>query len=285
TADNDTPGDTADSGTAATAPGTADGGTAEAGNGSDTAGGGPVDEETAAVVQQIAQAASEAAAEDETDTADEPVDESVGAEMADAVEAVEEMTGIDLPDQEQLEAAGAVSAASSAMGGAEETTPAAPGVTEETVGTTEEESTRVLEFRLGDERYCLDITYVEEIVKLESITRVPNTPEYVEGVVDLRGQITTILDPKDMLDIDEAGDEDLIVVFDPDAFEEQGAIGWIVDEVQQVVPIVESEVNDPPVDEPYINGVVDREDEDEFVIWTEPDVALEEATGEGESED
>ncbi|MFC7028570.1 chemotaxis protein CheW [Halomicroarcula sp. GCM10025710] len=83
------------------------------------------------------------------------------------------------------------------------------------------------------------------MVKRDDVTRVPNTDAYVEGVVDLRGQITTILDPKSMMDIDDEGDQNLVVVFDPEMFEEQGAVGWIVDEVRQVSPVAESEVNSP----------------------------------------
>ena len=139
------------------------------------------------------------------------------------------------------------------------------------------EETRVLEFSLGDEQYCLDIEYVEEIVKRETVTRVPNTPDCVEGVVDLRGQITTILDPKVLLDIPESGSKDLIVVFDPEAFDDQGAVGWVVDDVNQVTPITEEEVNDSPVDQDHINGVVDRDGE--FVIWTTPELDLDEVTG------
>jgi len=139
------------------------------------------------------------------------------------------------------------------------------------------EETRVLEFSLGDEQYCLDIEYVEEIVKRETVTRVPNTPDCVEGVVDLRGQITTILDPKVLLDIDQTGSKDLIVVFDPDAFDDQGAVGWVVDDVNQVTPITEEEVNDSPVDQDHINGVVDRDGE--FVIWTTPELDLDEVAG------
>ena len=142
---------------------------------------------------------------------------------------------------------------------------------------TSADETRVLEFDLGDERYCLAIEHVEEIVKRETITRVPNTPDYVEGVVDLRGQITTILDPKVLLDIDAEGSKELIVVFDPDGFEDQGAIGWVVDDVNQVTPISADDVNDSPVEQDGINGVVDRDDE--FVIWTTPAIAVEEATG------
>lgn len=141
-----------------------------------------------------------------------------------------------------------------------------------------EELVRVLEFSLGGEYYCLDIEYVEEIVKRDTVTRVPNTPAFVDGVVDLRGQITTILEPKEMMDIDGEGEQNLMIVFDPEQFEEQGAIGWVVDEVRQVVPVTESEVNHPPVDAEYINGVVDREEYEQFVIWIEPEDALAQAT-------
>ncbi|MEF8825678.1 MAG: chemotaxis protein CheW [Halapricum sp.] len=138
--------------------------------------------------------------------------------------------------------------------------------------TEREEEIRVLEFRLGDEQYCLDIRHVEEIVKEEAITRVPNTPEHVRGVVDLRGQITTILDPKVSLGIEETDGEKLIVVFDEETFEDQGHAGWIVDEVRQVMPITESEVKESPLDQKAVKGVVERDGE--FVIWAEPEVAL-----------
>lgn len=156
-----------------------------------------------------------------------------------------------------------------------EEAPGPAGLAEET--TTQEAETRVLEFALAGERYCLDIEYIEEIVKEETVTRVPNTPEFVDGVVDLRGQITTILNPKVAIGKDDQTPGDLIVVFDAEAFDDQGAIGWIVDDVRQVSPVAEDQVNDPPMGEDYINGVIDREDDDEFVIWTKPDLALDEA--------
>ena len=145
-----------------------------------------------------------------------------------------------------------------------------------------EEEVRVLEFELGDERYCLDIMYVEEIVKEEQITRVPNTPDFVRGVVDLRGQITTILDPKESIGIEGETSDELIVVFDGDTFEDQGHIGWAVDEVRQVTPVTESEVKESPVDQKHVNGVIERDDE--FVIWTRPEIALAEAAAEAEAD-
>ncbi|PSP84115.1 chemotaxis protein CheW [Halobacteriales archaeon QS_6_64_34] len=181
-----------------------------------------------------------------------------------------DITGVELPDQQLLEEAMSTSSVESTEGGAR----AAMG--EESTGSAE--VVRVLEFSLGEEYYCLDIEYVEEIVKRETVTRVPNTPAFVDGVVDLRGQITTILEPKEMMDIESEGEQNLIIVFDPEQFEDQGAIGWVVDEVRQVVPVPESDINHPPVDAEYINGVVDREEYDQFVIWVEPEDALAQAT-------
>jgi len=211
-----------------------------------------------------------------------------GAEAASAGESadVTDVVGGDgattapVPSPEEMEAALAQEGIDPATGpdetaSAEETTPEAEAAAEET-GTTEEE-TRVLEFTLGAEQYCLDIQYIEEIVKQEQITRVPNTPDFVEGVVDLRGQITTIVNPKVAIDAEETGSGELIVVFDAESFDEQGYMGWVVDDVRQVSPVTESQVNDPPMQEDYINGVIDRDEDEQFVIWTTPDLALEEA--------
>ena len=183
-------------------------------------------------------------------------------------------TGVALPDQQLLDQA------MTAAGGDSGHRQAATAVEEQ--ATQAEELVRALEFALGEEYYCLDIEYVEEIVKHEAVTRVPNTPAFVDGVVDLRGQITTILDPKEMMDIDATGAERLIVVFDPEMFEEQGAVGWLVDEVRQVAPVYEDEVNTPPTGAAYINGVVDHGDTEQFLIWVDPDAALQAASAESD---
>lgn len=224
-----------------------------------------------AIAQRAAQAAASVSGGG-TETDQPSGGEPTPAETAAAIQGA---SGVDLPDQEQIDAA-LEAADESIETGAETATETGTGAAAAESETTTEESTRVLEFTLGEEHYCIDISLVEEIVKRDTITRVPNTDDYIEGVVDLRGQITTILDPKELLDIDADGSETLMIVFDPEAFDDQGAIGWIVDEVRQVAPVSESEVNEPPVDEDYIEGVVDREDG--FVIWTKPEVAIALAT-------
>jgi len=229
------------------------------------------DADALAAAQRAAEASAQVATGDtDAGAVDQPTDD-----LSATANPMQRPTGVELPDQELIEEAMESSNAATTEGGAR-----AAAIDDESTQT--EELVRVLEFALGDEYYCLDIDYVEEIVKRETVTRVPNTDDYVEGVVDLRGQITTILNPKAMMDIDSEGTQNLIVVFDADVFEEQGAMGWIVDEVRQVVPVAESEVNTAPVDGEYINGVVDRDDENEFVIWIEPDDVLGNATEDGE---
>jgi purine-binding chemotaxis protein CheW len=129
---------------------------------------------------------------------------------------------------------------------------------------------QVLEFELGDETYCVSIDYVTEIVDIGDLTKVPNSPRHVEGVMDLRGRTTSIINPKVVFNIDGGGEERRIIVYDPEIVDDQGAAGWLVDEVHQVVQIDDADVDTSPAqDDDAIHGVVKRGDGD-FVIWVDP---------------
>jgi len=212
---------------------------------------------------QPVDAADEAAVSVPTVTETDETPTDVTAELD------EDVAGISAP----LPEADALESALDEAGADSTTETVGPAVDQET-GQEQEEETRVLEFTLDDEHFCLDIEYIEEIVKKETITRVPNTPAFVEGVVDLRGQITTILNPKVILEKDTTDAGELIIVFDIDSFDDQGNVGWVVDDVRQVSPITESDVNDPPTADDHINGVIDRDEEDGFVIWTSPELTM-----------
>ncbi len=142
--------------------------------------------------------------------------------------------------------------------------------------TTDEHSTantngQVLEFELGEETYCVSIEYVTEIVDIGDLTKVPNSPAYVEGVMDLRGRTTSIVNPKTVLGIDGHDREATrIIVYDPEVVNDQGAAGWLVDEVKQVVQVDYADVDQAPAaDRDAIKGVIKKEDGD-FVIWVDP---------------
>jgi len=130
------------------------------------------------------------------------------------------------------------------------------------------EPDQVLEFGLGDETYCLDISYVDEIVDAGELTTIPNTPRHVEGVMDLRGRTTTIIDPKSLFDITGEGARERIVVFDTDAVGEQGTVGWIVDDVHQVRTVDSEDVDAATIEDDSVHGII--KDDDGFVIWVQP---------------
>lgn len=129
---------------------------------------------------------------------------------------------------------------------------------------------QVLEFTLNDETYCTDIEHVSEIVRRSGgdLTSVPNAPRHVEGVMDLRGEMTKIIDPREVLSLDEDADleNDKVIVF-ADAGDGDDSVGWAVADVTQVSTIDTENVKD--VDEAAVKGIVNRDDG--FLIWTEPE--------------
>lgn len=133
----------------------------------------------------------------------------------------------------------------------------------------EAETTQVLEFGLGEETYCLDIAYIDEIVDAADLTAIPNSPRHVEGVMDLRGKTTTIIDPKTLLGVAGSGACERIIVFDPDAVDDGGTVGWVVDEVFQVRDVAADQVDEATTaDDDAVRGIV--KGEDRFVVWVEP---------------
>jgi purine-binding chemotaxis protein CheW len=133
--------------------------------------------------------------------------------------------------------------------------------------TMEETARQVLEFRLDGEAYCVSIDYVTEIVDMGDLTPIPNAPEHVKGVMDLRGETTAIIDPKVRLDLGgSAGDR--IIIFDAAVFDDERSIGWAVDSVREVARVDPESVDDPPVEREHVRNIVKRDDG--FVIWVDP---------------
>jgi purine-binding chemotaxis protein CheW len=94
------------------------------------------------------------------------------------------------------------------------------------------ETVQVIVFRLGEERYGVDISQVREIIRPSQITRIPNAPDFVEGVINLRGQITTIVNLRKRFGMSPKpidNDTRIIVVEHNNAI-----IGMMVDTVNEV---------------------------------------------------
>lgn len=126
----------------------------------------------------------------------------------------------------------------------------------------------VVEFGLGDDRYCLGIDAVTEVVAAD-VTPLPNTPPRIAGVTDLRGQTARVLDPRAVFDVGDpdpdAGDRVIVL----DTVDEPR--GWLVDDVRDVHRVDFADVDRSFEGEGRgIRGLV-RVDENDFMIWVDAD--------------
>lgn len=103
---------------------------------------------------------------------------------------------------------------------------------------------RYLTFLLGSECYGIEIKYVTEIIGIQAITEVPELPEYIRGIINLRGKIIPVIDVRIRFKKEkkEYDDRTCIVVVDIKDL----SIGLIVDSVAEVLTIPEQDIVDPP---------------------------------------
>lgn len=103
---------------------------------------------------------------------------------------------------------------------------------------------RYLTFVLGDECYGIEIRYVTEIIGIQAITVIPEIPEYVKGIINLRGKIIPVIDVRARFKKEgkEYNDRTCVIVVDIKEF----SIGLIVDSVAEVLTIPEQDIVDPP---------------------------------------
>lgn len=100
---------------------------------------------------------------------------------------------------------------------------------------------------LGHEQYGINIKYVDSIVRMQSITRVPKSQPFFTGVINLRGEIVPVMSlrRKFGLEDDEYTNASRIIILKP---EPQAKIGFIVDSVKEVVTLEESQIESNSVD-------------------------------------
>lgn len=118
--------------------------------------------------------------------------------------------------------------------------------------------------KLGDEQYGIDIGLVDNIVRLQRITRVPKAQDYYVGVINLRGEVVPIMSLRRRfgLDDDQYLSASRIIII---RLEDQSLIGFIVDEVREVVNIDPTTVEKPAfkLDEKnasYLAGIGKKEE-------------------------
>lgn len=134
---------------------------------------------------------------------------------------------------------------------------------------TGKDSKKFVTFELGEEEFGADVMQIKEISRMKETTSVPTAPSFVEGVINLRGTITPIIDLRRRLGLEEAeyDSETRIVIAELD----DQFTGMIVDTVTDVLEIPEEDVDPTPglvtteVSEEYLKGV-GKVGEDRLVV-------------------
>ncbi|MBN1432688.1 MAG: purine-binding chemotaxis protein CheW [Methanomicrobiaceae archaeon] len=126
----------------------------------------------------------------------------------------------------------------------------------------------VVEFEINNEHYALDIGLTREIVEMVQITPVPRAPAHIAGIINLRGEITNIINLNNILGLPEKDGKDIeehkIIVLVPDAAE-GSIVGIIVDAVHSVLQISEKDIEQIDgglSNEAYVKGIIKIDEKD-----------------------
>jgi len=122
---------------------------------------------------------------------------------------------------------------------------------------------QLVTFSIGEEEFGVDILKVQEIIRMMEITKVPRAPEFVEGVINLRGKVIPIIDLRRRFGLSARGHDKhtRIIVIEINNM----IVGFVVDSVSEVLRIPSSTVEPPPpvvsgLESEYISGVGKLED-------------------------
>jgi len=116
---------------------------------------------------------------------------------------------------------------------------------------------RYLSFVLDEEEYCIDILKIKEIMGMTEITKIPQTPQFIKGVINLRGQIIPIIDLRLKFEINakDYTERTCIVVVEIPYKDQITLMGIVVDKIQEVINIPKEKISNVP----YINTKIKSE--------------------------
>ena len=120
-----------------------------------------------------------------------------------------------------------------------------------------DELLQLVSFHVGGEEFGLDILRVQEIIRIQQLTRVPNSPDFMDGVINLRGKVIPVISLRKVFGLDAlAHDKQTRIV----VVEMNGAVlGFVVDSVSEVLRVPARTVEPPPrlgkVQREYVAGV------------------------------
>jgi purine-binding chemotaxis protein CheW len=128
-----------------------------------------------------------------------------------------------------------------------------------------DELIQLVSFILDDEEYGVEVLKVHEIIRMPPITKMPNTTQYTEGIINLRGKVIPVISMRKRFGLKEAENSSntRIMVMDTAS----GLAGFIVDGVSEVIRIHSNEIQPPPsmvisggIDQKFITGVFKHAD-------------------------
>jgi purine-binding chemotaxis protein CheW len=153
-----------------------------------------------------------------------------------------------------------------------------------------------LTFKIGDEVFAANVAKVLNILELQPITKVPQAPDYMKGVINLRGEVLPVVDSKFKFGLGETEftNNTCILVLDIEINNEQVHIGALVDSVLEVLELEDKDIEEPPsIGTKYKNEFIEgmAKQADKFVMILNMDlvfsmdelVLIKEKTQEGES--
>ncbi len=129
-----------------------------------------------------------------------------------------------------------------------------------------EETLQVVVFQIGDEEYAVDILQVQEIIRPQEIVPMPQAPDFVKGMINLRGHAIPVIDLRERLGVSPSSESNeemstRIIIVKVD----EALVGMIVDQVSHVLRIPKSSIEPPPATivgsaSEYITGIAKVED-------------------------
>lgn len=122
------------------------------------------------------------------------------------------------------------------------------------------DTTQFIVIKIGEEQYGIDIKYIDNIVRMQHITRVPKVASYLKGVINLRGEVIPVMSIRIKMNLpeDEITKATRIIIL---KVEQYGSIGIVVDEVKEVVTLENSQIEKVSYDNSkedkvnFINGI------------------------------
>jgi len=138
------------------------------------------------------------------------------------------------------------------------------------------ETTQYLTFRLDDEVFALDISKVREVLDFSTLTKVPRTPDFMRGVINLRGSVVPVVDMrlKFGMSVTEQTVNTCIIIVEINLDGESLVLGALADSVQEVIELEPGLIEPPPrlgtrLNTEFIRGMGKRDDQ--FIIILEID--------------